>query len=277
MPLELSILQYLIPNNDVYLQLARFMMAFGIGIFATRFLLVPAVEKLTSKKTDSKKTKHQIHNIFLIIGLFISLLFGLQAGEFGNIVTVIGTIAAALTVAIGFGMRDEVGNIVSGIIIHLNSPFIKGDYVSVAEEEGVVKEVTLSSTKLNGHSSDRISVPNSKVRGGSVKNYTRGTKTKSSISMNTDPSEAEEIADLIKQKAKENGEALENPEPDILFRQYQDGKLNFEVHYWIKDSSDAKKIKSDIIESYNREAKEKGLMKAEDDDEGNDEKNKDSE
>jgi len=262
-----TVFQYLIPNNEVYLQLARFMMAFGIGILATRLLLVPAVEKLAVKRSAGKKTKHQIHNIFLITGLFISLLLGLQAGQFGNIVTVIGTIAAALTVAIGFGMRDEVANIVSGTIIHLNSPFVKGDYVAVADEEGEVKEITISSTRLKGHSSDNISVPNAEVRGGNIKNYTRGTKTKSSISMNAEPDNAKEIAELIKEKAEENEEILETPAPNILYRKYENDKLNFEVHYWVRDSSDAKKIKSNIIEVYNEEAREKGLMEKEEEEE----------
>ena len=68
-----------------------------------------------------------------------------------------------MTVAVGFGMRDQVGNLVSGIFIHFDNPFIKGDYIKVEETEGVVQEIHLRETIINGAGSEKTMIPNSKL------------------------------------------------------------------------------------------------------------------
>lgn len=265
MMLDPGLVQELIPQSVVYIQLVRFALVFAIGMLVTRLVLVPIITRIVdrSKVDNNKKAKHQLQNFAVIIGTFVTFVAALQAGEFGNLVTIIGAIAAALTVAIGFGMREEVGNIVSGIFIHLDNPFVKGDYIQVMEQEGEVREISLRATYLNGHASEEIVVPNSKITSNSLKNFTRGVKTKSAIEFKMAPEKAEETAELAKNIADEDEEVLESPDPSILNRKYEDGKLLFELRYWVRDSADSKRIKSRVLRNFNNQAVERGLLKEE--------------
>jgi small-conductance mechanosensitive channel len=116
-------LESLSVNSQVIIQLARFLITLGIGILATRLVLMPFTHRILVRNRD-EKTLHSMVNFVGIIGLFLSLTLALQAGSFGNLTTIIGAIAAALTVAIGFGMREQVGNMVSGLFIYFDNPFI---------------------------------------------------------------------------------------------------------------------------------------------------------
>lgn len=258
------VFETLIPDQEIYVQLGRFLFVMALGILITRFAALPIVSKILERKNSSKDAKHQIKNLTTIILIFITLATALQAGEFGNLVTIIGTIAAALTVAIGFGMREEVGNLVAGIFIYVNNPFVKGDYIQVGEDEGEVREISLRSTTLSGHASEKIKLPNNKVSSNPVKNFTSGIKTKSSVEFKLKPGISKQAAEMVENVAAEDEDVLESPEPNVLFRKYDESKIIFELRYWVRDSTDSKAIKSKILQKFNDKATENGLFNEKD-------------
>lgn len=259
MPTVNFILENLLVNQQILIQLARFIITLGAGVILTRLLLMPATKRLLSRRRD-EKTLQSIVNIVGLIGLFFSLTLALQAGSFGNLTTVIGTIAAALTVAVGFGMRDQVGNLVSGVFIHFDNPFLTGDYIKSGEVEGVVKEINLRDTVMNG--AEKTVVPNSTLMNNPLKNYTKGRRTKTNIKTEIETEKLEEKTELLKQSAIENSKVLEKPEPEIVFKELSE-KMNVELNYWIKDPGTSKQIRSEVLEEYNRRLKEKGLLEKE--------------
>lgn len=252
----------LLGNQQTLIQLGRFLITLTIGAFLTRAIMMPLTRRLLFKRKD-EKTLHSIVNLSGIIGLFLSFTVALQAGNFGSLATIIGAIAAALTVAVGFGMRDQVGNIVSGIFIHFDNPFIIGDFIRVGETEGVVKEISLRETIINGHASEKTVIPNSMLMNNPLKNYTKGRKTKTSIETQIEPDKLEEKTRLLKQSAEENQKVLEKPSPEIVHRKLDDGKMNTELHYWVKDPETSKQIKSEVLELYNQKLKEAGMLEKE--------------
>lgn len=250
----------LLPKDAaIYFQLARFFIVLGAGVLTTRLLVMPAASKLLKKKGSDRKSRHSAVNIVGLVSLFVSFTVALQAGQFGSLVTLLGTVAAAATVAIGFGMRDQVSNIMAGIFLHFDNPFIRGDYIKTGETQGVVKEINLRSTVLNGRSSEKVVVPNAQLTTGEVKNFTKSSKTKTSIHLDLEPGKITEATGLIEEIVKEHEQVLENPAPEIFYSD-TDGKINAELHYWIKDSSRAKTIKSQVLEEFNSRAEGKDIF-----------------
>ena len=247
----------LMGSQEVVMKLGRFVLTLAIGGFLTRALLMPLTGKLLKKSKDDKAI-HSIVNIVGIIGFFLTLTVALQAGSFGNLATIIGAIAAALTVAVGFGMREQVGNLVSGIFIYFDNPFILGDYIKNGEVEGVVKDINLRDTVINGSESEKTVIPNSQLMNTPTKNFTKGRKTKTSISVELKPENFEEVNDILLKKAQKHEKILENPEPEVMLKHGE--KFSAELHYWIKNPGEAKKVRSQVLEEYLREAGNKGLF-----------------
>ncbi len=238
----------------------RFFVALATGVFLTRIGLVPLARSVAVRRGGDKKSVHSIENITSVIGIFISLTVALQAASFGNLVTVLGAIAAAATVAVGFGMREQVGSVVAGIFIYTDNPFIKGDYIKVNDIEGVVKEIGLRATILNGGDSEKQVVPNSILTQNNLKNYTKGRRSKVSISTKIDIEKVEKVKDILFQKIDDAEETLSKPEPKIMFRSIDDGKTDIDVVFWIKDSKKVKEVRSKVLEQFNSEAIKQGLF-----------------
>ncbi|MFB6174480.1 MAG: mechanosensitive ion channel family protein [Candidatus Nanohalobium sp.] len=157
-------------------------------------------------------------------------------------------------------MRDQVASIVGGTFIHLDNPFTRGDYIKTGDYEGVVKEIKLRATVLNGYSSEKLVVPNSTLVTSPVKNFTKGTKTKTSLEIPLDTLKQEEHAELLKEAANKQGEVMTNPEPKVMLKGLEDGKVQAELQYWLRNSGDVKDVRSSVLEDYIQAAIEEGLV-----------------
>lgn len=258
---------------SVYLQLSLFVVTFVAGLVLTKTVLVPAISYITLKRSDSKKLQQQSRSLTGVLGVFLSFLAALQAGQFGNLVTVIGVIGAALTVAIGFGMREQVANLVAGILIHVENPYVKGDYVKMGDQEGVVKEIGMRATVLDGKNTERNSVPNGVIANTPLKNYTRGVKTKGTAEVKVDSAETPEAEEILIHVAEEHQEILQSPAPFVRYKSLEENKTVMELSFWIKDSQNPRKFRSDILKEFNARAAKEGIF---DEDKDNEETTEES-
>jgi len=254
-------IEQFLTSQQVYFQLARFVIAIIAGTILTRTVLMPLTRRAMTRKGSDVKAKHSMENIVGLTGLFATFIVALQAGDFGNLVSVLGTIAAALTVTIGFGMRDQVSSVVAGIFIHTDNPFVKGDYIKVNDFEGVVKEIKLRATTLNGKNDEKQIVPNNILTTNVVKNQTKGRKTRSVIELKLAAKDLEKASELLVSAVSEHEDVLGIPEPEINYIGVEDDKVDTKLSYWLIGSENVKKIRSDVLKSFSRKMKEKGLYK----------------
>ncbi len=239
------ILEKILFSTSIYFQTIRFGAAFVLGMVLTRAVLMPVSKRLFSKR-PGKKASHSAENITGLVGLFVTMVLALQVGGFGNLLTLVGTLAAAATVAIGFGMRDQVSSVIAGFFLYTDNPFLKGDYIKVNDIEGRVREVNLRTTILNGHNSEKQVVPNSILTTNNVKNFTKSDRTKISLEFKAKPEEGleEKVLELVKSEK----EILEKPEPEIVYTGVEDGKAILQLHAWVKESANYRAIRSNLFE-----------------------------
>ncbi len=250
-------------NTQLYIQLLLFFGSTVIGVLLTRAVLMPAAGKVIKRRDGDVKAVHSFENIIGITGLFVTFTVALQVANFGNLVTLLGTIAAAATVAVGFGMRDQISSLVAGIFIHTDNPYVKGDYIKVDEYEGVVKEVRLRATVIETDKEPKQVVPNNLVTTKTLKNYTRGRKTRRNIEITSEPEKAEETLEIL-QEAVEGCETVwKKPAPTSSFEGMEEGKMKLRCSYWIGSPENADEVKDEIMRSFNSKMVEKGMFEKE--------------
>lgn len=252
-----------IPETEIYLQLLRFFLVLVLGVSITKAVLMPSSSYLVRKRGGDVKAAYSIENIVGILGIFTSLTLALQAAAFGNLVTVLAAVAAAATVAVGFGMRDQVASVVAGVFIHLDNPFVKGDYISVNDTEGVVKNISLRATALNGKDREKQIVPNNMLTSNVVKNFTKGRKTKVPLETIVSADKAGKASELMMNSLNENDKVMEKPKPEIVFKKTEKDETTLEASFWIKDSAKVKDIRGNILEDYVSEMKQEGMFEKE--------------
>ena len=80
---------------------------------------------------------------------------------------------SALTFVLGFAAKDALGNLAAGVVILVHKPFRIGDDVEVAGIRGVVLDIDVSACALRAAEGEFVMVPNSKIWGAPIKNYSR--------------------------------------------------------------------------------------------------------
>lgn len=73
---------------------------------------------------------------------------------------------------LGFAAKDALANLAAGVLLMVYRPFGVGDTVSAGGVDGVVREITVTMTVLLT-ANEVVTVPNSKIWGGPIKNLTR--------------------------------------------------------------------------------------------------------
>ncbi len=249
-------------SAEIYYQLARFFLVFIIGLAVTRALVMPVVSRLVGG--SDKRRLYSAANFVGVLGVFISLTVALQAAAFGNLVTVLGTVAAALTIAVGFGMREQVGNLVSGLFIQLDNPFLKGDYVQTEKVEGVVRDIKLRETEIRAPTGEKVVVPNSYLSNNPVQNRTKGRVTEDTFTVAVPMSKAHEAEDLYHEVVDGMENILAEPAPVVYFSDISDDdEVVMHFRYAVRDSDNTKEARDRILRRFTQEMVDNNIISLE--------------
>ena len=199
----------------------------GVGIVAgiIRRLMLRA-------KVDETLTKFVVSltRIALLVFVFIAAL-GALGVETTSFIAVIG--AAGL--AVGFALQGSLSNFASGVMLVIFRPFSVGDYVEAGGQSGSVEEIHIFNTVLNTPDNKKVIVPNSKITGDNIINYsardTRRVDLVFGIGYGDDLLKAKRILEQI---VAEDSRILKDPAPTIAVAELADSSVNFAVRPWVK-------------------------------------------
>ena len=79
---------------------------------------------------------------------------------------------------IGFATKDTLSNLVSGLFILINKPFKVGEEVETVKIKGKVKEMGIASCIVVTEDNNYVTIPNSKIWGNPIINFSRLKKKK---------------------------------------------------------------------------------------------------
>jgi len=223
--------------------------AAGIGRKLTR-------KGLTKAKVDPAIVSFVGSLIFIAIITFAVLAalakFGIQTASF---VAVLG----AASFAVGFALQGSLGNFASGVLILLFRPFRIGDFVEAAGIMGTVQEIHLFTTILATVDNVQIIVPNGKLYGDIIKNYsanaTRRVDMVIGIGYDSSIQKAKEIMEGL---IREDSRILAEPAVTIALAELADSSVNFIVRPWVK-KEDYWSVKFDFLTSVKEQFDANGI------------------
>ncbi len=189
--------------------------------------------------------------------------FGFVSLEIVNVpITVFTFLGGAVAIGVGFGSQNILNNFISGLILLAEQPIRVGDLIDIGGLCGNVEKIGARSTRVITGANLDIIVPNSKFLEDNVTNWTlTDTRMRTTVKVGVAyGSPTDQVAAILKQAVDECPHAMNEPEPIILFNDFGDNSLNFEVHFWIyvRTMMQARKIESALrhaIDKLMREAK----------------------
>ena len=142
-----------------------------LSLFALTSLIEPFLEKYFSK--DSPLTNPIIISFVLRLSrTFIILLIPLVIIQ--NLGVNVGSLLAGLGLgglAFALAAKDTLANLFGSIMIYLDKTYSVGDWVVINDQEGIIDEVGLRSTRIRTFYDSIIVIPNSVIAVTSVDNY----------------------------------------------------------------------------------------------------------
>ena len=181
---------------------------------------------------------------------FLILCFTLIALRMVNVpLTIFTVLGGALAIGVGFGSQNLVNNFISGLILFTERPIKVGDLIEVDGTAGTVKQIGARSTTVRTSSNIDIIVPNSSFLEKNVVNWTRhdaNVRLKVVVGV-VYGSPTDLVTKLLYESVDgTHDKLLKHPEPVVLFKDFGDNALIFEVHYWARIVS---QMERQIIES----------------------------
>ncbi len=170
-------------------------------------------------------------------------------------------LVAAMTVGLGFGLQEIFANFVSGLIILFERPIRIGDTVTIGETAGTVTRIRIRATTITDWDRKELIVPNKEFVTGRLVNWSLSDKVlrvilRVGIAYGSDTDLAEK---LLYEKAGEHPLVLGDPKPVVLFSQFGDNSLNFELRVYITGIEHYLKVWHDLNMAIDRAFRQAGI------------------
>ena len=189
------------------------------------------------------------------IGVFVAV------DTIGISLTSIAALGAILMVGIGFGLQNIAQNFISGIIILLERPIKQGDIVVVGGVSGKVRDIRVRSTVIETRDDVAIIVPNSQFIAEQVINDSfSGHRIRRILKVGVAyGSNVEKVTEIVMKIANEHAKILKDPGSRVLFMDFGNSSLDFELRFWVTELWTTEAILSDLRYAVDREFRNGGI------------------
>ena len=205
----------------------------------------------------NRKQLRPLIALLRLLGILVVVFFALSfvLNHFGvNITLVSGAFlfAALIVIIIGYAAKGAISDVVSGLIILTDQPFLVGDDLHLMELDiwGEVTAVGLRTTSIRTVNNREVIVPNSMISASQIINYSRPIpeiriQTELNVPYGTD---MEKVRQIIHDTVREIEGVLPDKPVSVYYLRYDDAARVIRV-YWYVDSIRKKEPVQDQVNS----------------------------
>jgi len=209
----------------------RALLVLIVGLLLAR-LVAAAVGRVVGSRMGKQESMLARRGVFYILAV---LLIASTLHQLGFKLGVLLGAAGIVTVAVGFASQTSASNLISGLFLIAERPFVVGDFITVEGTTGEVLSIDLLSVKMRTFDNLYVRVPNESIIKARITNLThfplRRVDVKVGVAYKEDLSR---VRDVLRDVADANPLCLDEPEPLFIFKGYGDSALEMQFSVWGK-------------------------------------------
>lgn len=196
-------------------------------------LLLSVTGKLLGRSSMDERVRRYVLKGLKVLLYVLTVL--IVAGSLDIDVTSLIAVISVFGLAVSLAVQDVLGNVAGGMVLLFSKPFTLGDYVSTADGEGEVAEITLTHTKLDTPAGQRVMLPNSKLTAGQIVNYTvRGVRRADHAVTASYDDDPETVRAACLKALSRTPNILPDPAPQVVLTAYGESSIEYHVRFWAK-------------------------------------------
>ncbi|MBI4516992.1 MAG: mechanosensitive ion channel family protein [Deltaproteobacteria bacterium] len=183
-----------------------------------------------------------------IVTYFLIILLVLRFALDINVASLIAT-SAVLTAIVGLALQDLLGAVISGLVLELEAPFSRDDWVRVGTFEGQVLETGWRTTKIRTRVNEVIILPNTYLSREPVTNYTRpdphyGDTLIFEAGYEVPPHTVKQAVMAV---LEAEPAVLREPVPEVRTAHFKESGVEYAVRYWLVQFGELDRIRDRLM------------------------------
>jgi len=219
-----------------------------IGIFIVRHGIRVIKKRLLPRTSLEAGAAAAIEKMLYYFALLVIVLFALRMVNIP--LTAFTFLGGAIAIGVGFGAQNLINNFISGFIIMAERPIKINDMIEMEGNFAIVEQIGARCTRIRTGANIHILVPNSSFLEKNITNWTLSDKkVRAHVTVGVIyGSPVREVERLMIEAAREHEKVLNYPEPFVLFNDFGDNALIFDVYFWLSMTRimERRMIESDI-------------------------------
>ena len=212
----------------------RVVAAFGVFIVG-RWLAGRARTALRNALSKTAVAPSMTRLLLLLVFYGIMLLTLILAlALVGFPIDALLTSSLIIVVILGIALQQSISNLAATIIFMLFQPFKLGELIKANNVLGIVKEIQFFSTVLVTGDNMEVTIPNSKIQGDNLLNYTRLGKLRVDFVFNVSyHSDLEQVKRVLYDLLTSDSRVLADPEPLVFVLALGEDGIQMAVRPWV--------------------------------------------
>lgn len=211
-----------------------------IGSIAILFigrLVARGVKKLLKRLLRKHKVDETLVSFTASVSYVALMAFIIIAalGQLGVQTASFVAVLGATGLAVGLALQGSLANFAAGVLMIIFKPFKVGDYIEGAGTAGTVEAIGVFTTELKTPDNRRVVVPNGKITGDNITNYSarelRRVDIVAGVSYGDD---IDRVRGVLQDILASDERVLADPAPTIAVMKLNDSSVDFAVRPWVK-------------------------------------------